>query len=78
MALSDTSDKAREVYFQRIGELTPSERVRWGVEIWKAGDALQRAAIRREHPNVDEAEITFQLAVTRFGLELARKAYRRT
>ena len=78
MALSDTSDKARDAYYRRLGELTPSERVRWGVELWKAGDALQRAAIRREHPNADEAEITFQLAVTRFGVELARKAVRRT
>lgn len=77
VALSDTSPKAREVYFRRLREMTPSERLNIGVALWEAGNSLQRAAIRRNHPDADEAEITFRIAETRFGAELARKAYRR-
>jgi hypothetical protein len=77
MALSDTSPGAREVYFRRLAEMTPSERIGVGAALWSAGDSLQRAAARRMYPDADEAEITFRIAVTRFGAELARKAYRR-
>ena len=77
MGLSDTSVGAREVYFRRLSEMAPSERVGIGVALWKAGDSLQRAAIRRNSPDMDEAEISFRVAVTRFGLELARKVYQR-
>ena len=38
---------------------------------------FRRAATRRMYPDADEAEINFRIAVTRFGAELARKAYRR-
>lgn len=75
--LSDTSEEAREVYFRRLKEMTASERVELGVALWTAGDSLRRAALRRENLHADDAEITFQIAVSRFGLELARKAYRR-
>lgn len=75
--LSDTSPKAREIYGRRLKEMTPSERVQWGVALWTAGDSLQRAALRRDNPHATEAEIVFQLAVSRFGLDLARKAYRK-
>ena len=78
MELSDTSPKAQEVYFRRLREMTPSERINLGIALWEAGDTLQRAAIRRENPNATEDEITFKLAVSRFGLDLARKAYRRS
>ena len=75
--LSDTSPKAREIYDRRLKEMTPSERVQWGVALWTAGDSLQRAALRRDNPHATEAEIVFQLAVSRFGFDLARKAYRK-
>ncbi len=77
MTLSDTSPGAREVYFRRLAEMTPSERIGIGAALWAGGDSLQRAATRRMYPDADEAEITFRIAVTRFGAELARKAYRR-
>lgn len=77
VALSDISPKAREVYFRRLIEMTPSERLDIGVALWKAGDALQRAALNRNSPDLDESEIIFRIGVTRFGSELARKAYQR-
>ena len=55
--------------------MTPSERLGIGAALWRAGDSLQRAAMRRTYPNADDAEISYRIAVTRFGAELARKAY---
>jgi hypothetical protein len=77
VVLSDTSEKAREVYFRRLKEMTASERLRLGAALWTAGNSLQRAALLREKPDADEAEITFRLAASRFGLELARKVYKK-
>ena len=75
MTMLDTSPKAREVYFRRLSEMTPSERLGIGAALWRAGDSLQRAAILRAYPHAGDAEISFRIAVTRFGSELARKAY---
>jgi hypothetical protein len=55
--------------------MTPSERLRLGAALWRAGDSLQRAALRREHPDASDLELTFFLAVSRFGMDLARRAY---
>jgi hypothetical protein len=77
VAASDTSAKASEVYYRRLAEMTPAERLRIGVALWEAADSLQRAGIRRLYPDADDAEITFRIAVSRFGEELARKAYGR-
>lgn len=77
MAPSDTSPKASEAYYRRLAEMTPSERVSVGAALFAAGDSLQRAALRRDFPNADDDEINFRIAVTRYGAELARKAYRR-
>jgi hypothetical protein len=77
MTLDDTSPKARKVYEQRLRELTPSERVRMGVGLCESAYSLQLAGARRKYPDADEAELAFQIAVTRFGAELASKAYRR-
>ncbi len=78
MILSDTSPAASEVYFRRLAEMTPSQRVDVGAALLNAGDSLQRAAMRRRYPFADDSEITFHIAVTRFGLDLAQKAYRRS
>jgi len=77
MTLSDISPRAREVYFRRLAEMTPSERIDIGVALFAAGDSLQRAATRHMYPDADDAEINYRLAVTRYGAELARKAYRK-
>ncbi len=74
---SDTSPDALEVYYRRLAEMTPAERIDIALGLWAAADALQRAAVLREHPDASEEEVTFQLAVSRFGLELARKVYGR-
>jgi hypothetical protein len=73
----DTSPKAREAYYRRLAEMTPSERLAISAALWQAGNAVQHSAIRHMHPEASEADITFRIAVTRFGPELARKAYGR-
>jgi len=78
VALNDTSAKAREVYLQRLSAMTPAERVRLGVGLWEAAQSLQWSAVRRKYPDANEAELAFQIAITRFGAELARAAYRRS
>jgi hypothetical protein len=78
VAFSDTTPQAQEVYLQRLKAMTPSERLSLGAALWQAADSVQRAAIRRRNPDADEAEIVFRIAAARFGLELARKAYRKT
>ena len=75
VALNDTSAKAREVYFRRLKQMSCSERLALGVALWQAGDSLQRAAMRHKSPLADETEITFQIAVSRFGSEIAHKVY---
>jgi hypothetical protein len=75
VALSDTSPKASQIYSQRLAAKSPAERVRLGAALWEAAHSLQWAAARRKYPHADESEIAFQVAVTRFGLELARAAY---
>ncbi len=77
MIMTDTSPKASEVYFRRLAEMTPSERLNIGAALWAAGDALQRSATRNLYPDADDEEINFRLAVTRYGADLARKAYGR-
>jgi hypothetical protein len=74
---SDTSPKASRAYYVRLAEMSPAERVNIGVSLWEAGNALQRAGMRLRFPGVDEEEITFQVAVVRFGEELARRIYGR-
>jgi hypothetical protein len=78
MTLSDTSPAAHQVYFRRLAEMTPTERINMVVEMWQIGHSLQQAGMRQLYPEADEAEIVFQIAVTRFGAVLARKAYQRS
>jgi hypothetical protein len=78
MRPSDTSPEAGEVYDRRLAEMTPSERLEIGAALWAAGDQLQRASLRRAYPDADEAEITYRVAVSRFGVDLASRIYRRS
>ena len=67
----------RRVYDARLAEMSPGERVRIGVQLWEAANALQRAALLREDPSLSESEILYRMAVSRFGEKLATTAYRR-
>jgi hypothetical protein len=40
MTLSDTSPDACAVYFRRLSEMTPAERLGVGAALWAAGNSL--------------------------------------
>ena len=75
--MDDTSPQARDVYFRRLAEMTPTQRIQIAVSLCQASDNLQRAALRQRYPDADEKEILFRLGIARFGEELARRAYGR-
>jgi hypothetical protein len=77
MVPDDTSEAMRSVYYARLAEMSPGERVRIGVRLWEAANALQRAAMLRENPGASESEILYRIAVSRFGEAAAKAAYRR-
>ncbi len=74
---NDTSPAAHAVYLSRLAQMTPAERTNIAAALWEAGHRLQRASVRQQYPNLDEADIVFQIAVTRFGAELACKVYQK-
>ena len=75
--ITDTSERTREMYFRRLKEMTPSERLAVGVALCAAGNALQWAAMRRRHPGASEDEITFKIAASQWGTEVAGKVYKK-
>ncbi len=77
MDLSDTTPAAREVYLRRLAEMTPAERTWIAASLWETANRVQHAVMRQRHPEASEHEIKYRIAVTRFGPELAAKAYQR-
>ena len=77
MIADDTSRRAQEVYFRCLAAMTPSERIGVGAALWAAGDSLQRTNLRKMYPAADDDEINFRVAASRYGPELARKAFPR-
>lgn len=78
MELSDTSPAAREFYLRRLAEMTPAERSHIAKRLWETANRVQRAAMRQRYPEASEEEINYRIAVTRFGPELAAKAFGRS
>jgi hypothetical protein len=76
--MTDTSLKASKFYFDRLAAMTPSERLRIGMSLWEAGQTLQWSKARRNHPDADNAELAFHVAVSRFGPNLARAICRKS
>lgn len=77
-APADTSQEASRRYVRRLAEMTPSERIEIGLALWSAAESLQRAVARRRYPDFSDSEITYRIAVTRFGEALAHKVYRQS
>jgi hypothetical protein len=77
MTPSDTSPAMADAYYRLLAEMTPSERINIALALWEAIDRTQRAVLRRDSPEATEDEILYRLAVTRYGDELADRAYRK-
>lgn len=77
MSFGDTSQQVQAVYFGRLAEMTPAERVRIGASLWEAAHSLQQSAVRRRIPNATDGEIAFQIAIARLGSNLAHRVWRK-
>ncbi len=75
--LSDTSPDARRVYYRRLAQMSPAERVAIAMDLTAAADELLRAAVHRRLPNAEGQEFDYQLLRARYGGALADKVYRR-
>lgn len=75
MAVADTAESAARIYHDRLSRMTPEGRINLAASLWLAADSVERAAIRRDYPGIDNRELLFRLAEKRFGTCLARQAY---
>jgi len=73
----DTSPEAERVYYRRLAELTPAQRVQIGLELTGAADDMLRAAIARRFPGASDEEFRYQLVRARYGRELADRMFGR-
>jgi hypothetical protein len=58
--------------------MTPAERTRIAARLWEAANRTQYAVMRQRDPEATGDEINYRIAVTRFGPELAAKAFRKS
>jgi len=73
----DTSPEAEAVYWRRLSEMTPGETLRIGTGLWEMAHHVQRSVMRRDFPDADERQILRRMAETRFGRDIADRAYGR-
>jgi hypothetical protein len=73
--LQDTDDKTLRVWTEVTRRLSPSQKVNQLFELCEALESLQRAGVRKMHPDASEREVFLRVAERRLGPELMRKAY---
>jgi hypothetical protein len=73
--LLDTDDKTLRAWTQITRKRSPSQKVRQVFEMCEMMDGLQRADVRRTHPEADEREVFLRVAERRLGPEIVSKVY---
>jgi len=73
----DTSDEAAEVQLRAYRKMTPSDRLRVGLELTRMSRDLLAQGIRTRHPEYSEDEVEWALIRTWLGRELFERAYPR-
>ncbi len=63
--MDDTTPKARQAYWDRLNQLTPTEKLDIALNLFETAHQLQRAAILHQNPNATESEILYQIALSR-------------
>ena len=71
----DTSPAARRFYFQKLSELSPSDRLKMMSRTSSLTRRMAEAGIRLEYPNVSDHELRVRLAVRLYGRELVERIY---
>ena len=72
---ADTSVEAWKIQMAALRELTPEQRSQCWSEFQMQMNAVQRGAICRKYPDLDERTTTALLVQRRYGPDLARAAY---
>lgn len=73
--MTDTSPEAKRIQLDLIRRMTPSQRLTRFCELMDAVEGMQKAGIRRQHPNISDHEMLMRLALRRIGPELTKKVY---
>ena len=71
----DTSPEATRLYFRKLAELTPLQRLAMLGSSSSLTRRLAEAGIRREHPAVSPQALKLRLAVRLYGREMAERAF---
>jgi hypothetical protein len=69
----DTSVWADRLLFEHLQTLDPRDSLRLCMEACRTMDELLIAGLRRDHPNADDEEIEFRLAVTKYGADVVEQ-----
>jgi hypothetical protein len=65
----DTTPEAKRFYFERLAEMTPSDRLALMRKGSRMIRRLAEAAVRREHPDLSAEELRARVAVRLYGRE---------
>lgn len=69
----DTSEWADRLLFEHLRTLDARQSLRLCMEACRTMAELLVAGLRRDHPNADDEEIEFRLAVTKYGAEVVEQ-----
>ena len=69
----DTSPEAKRIYYERLAQLTPAERLTMMRRSSRMIRTLAEASIRREHPSAAAEEMRIRVAVRLYGRELVER-----
>ncbi len=75
--LDDTDPEADRVQMELFGRATPAKRVHAALSLSAAVIGLARRAIRREHPELSEIEVSLAFADVHYGPDVAADLRRR-
>jgi len=75
---SDTSPEIEAMQVERWRAMTVGERVELLRSMHTAVEQIAVAGIRAVDPSADDVEIRYQLAVRRYGRQLAEEAFARS
>ncbi|MFZ2492178.1 MAG: hypothetical protein WA208_11885 [Thermoanaerobaculia bacterium] len=66
----DTPPEARRIYYERLAQLTPAERLAMMRRSSRMIRNLAESSIRREHPDASPDELRIRLAVRLYGRDV--------
>jgi hypothetical protein len=71
----DTSPAQQELYFERLRQLTPLERLQIVSRLNRGVRRMAMAGIRLRHPNASDDEVRIRLVVRLYGRAAAERLF---